>query len=382
MASITHSDGVLAADQVGSVTAVSKSGAELVDGERGRADARDGYLAAPQRRPLRSMSPGNLSILSAEELDELNSRGVSTSHTMNGESKMPSDARPPSKLQRFWGKHKGVTWALLAQLFGAAMNMAAQELEVRGNKGEGLNAFEILFVRMGITVFFSVLYMWHRQTPHFPFGPKEVRWLLVGRALGGFVGVWSMYFSLRYLPVQLAVVITFLAPFLTNFVCSKIYGESFTRIDVLTGLVSLVGVILLAHPETLVASLLGKGSAEDDVPPASGSGDISPGAGDTDHRMQSTPAEQGVAVCVALLGVLGSAVAYTTIRVIGKRAHPLISVNYFGSCCFIVSSVILAIQRHVTLPAHPKDWGLLIFLGVCGFAMVRERQRAATVRHW
>lgn len=349
---------------------------DVANTDGGEHDARNGFLAAPQDRPLRPASPSTLSILSADELEELNPRRLST---VAAESKGPAK-QDAGKLQRFWTKHKGVTWALLAQLFGAMMNMAAQELETRGNKGKGLDAFEILFVRMGITVIFSVLYMWQQKTPHFPFGPKEVRLLLVGRACGGFFGVWAMYFSLRYLPVQLAVVITFLAPFLTNFACSKIYGEPFTRTDMLTGMVSLVGVVLLAHPESLIAALIGKTPGDGDVPPASGSGDMAPGDGAADNRMHATPAEQAMAVGVALIGVLGSSLAYTTIRVIGKRAHPLISVNYFGSCCFIISTVTLIIRMHVTLPADPRDWGLLIFLGVCGFTMVSSLSSHHIVR--
>ena len=368
-------DSALSADRNDSVTTMAKEHPAGTTKAPSQPDRRLSFLATPQERPLRPTSPSTLSILSNEELDELNSSGQRLrrieSHAMDHDTKREPQNEENSRLQIFWSKHKGVTWALLAQLFGAMMNMAAQELEVRGNQGKGLNAFEILFVRMGITVFFSVLYMWQQRTPHFPFGPREVRWLLVGRALGGFVGVWAMYFSLRYLPVQLAVVITFLAPFLTNFACSKIYGEPFTRTDVVTGMISLIGVILLAHPETLIASLLGGGSPDKDTPPASGNGDMAPGDTTGDGHMSATPAEQGMAVGVALLGVLGSAVAYTTIRVIGKRAHPLISVNYFGFCCFIVSTIMLAIQRHVTLPADPRDWAILAFLGVCGFTMVR-----------
>lgn len=381
-ASVKH-EAEAGAAQYDGVPALAKDSTQNVRRLSNLPEGPYGFLAAPHDRPLRPSSPSTLSILSAEELDELNPRRPSNAPAVDFESKHhPASKQREGKFHRFWTKHKGVTWALLAQLFGAMMNMAAQELETRGNSGKGLDAFEILFVRMGITVFFSCLYMWHQRTPHFPFGPKEVRLLLVGRALGGFVGVWAMYFSLKYLPVQLAVVITFLAPFLTNYACSKIYGEPFTRTDVVTGIVSLFGVILLAHPETLIASFLGSDSSgsEGDVPPASGSGDVAPGDDSSHGHLSATPAEQGMAVGVALLGVLGSAVAYTTIRVIGKRAHPLISVNYFGTCCFLVSAITLAIKRHVTLPTDGRDWGLLIFLGVCGFTMV-SRNSAATKKN-
>lgn len=74
-----------------------------------------------------------------------------------------------------------------------------------------------------------------------------------------------------------------------------------------------------------------------------------------------------------MLGVCGTVVAFTTIRWIGKRAHPLISVNYFAAWCTIVSFVMQFVLPGVgfLLPADAKEWGYLIFLGICGFIMVR-----------
>ena len=86
-----------------------------------------------------------------------------------------------------------------------------------------------------------------------------------------------------------------------------------------------------------------------------------------------TPAQRASAVGVALLGVLGAAGAYTTIRWIGKRAHPLISVNYFATWCTVVSIIMMLTLPGVgfLLPRSLTDWYYLVFLGICGFVMVR-----------
>lgn len=68
------------------------------------------YLAAPHERPFRPASPSSLSILSAEELDELNPRRPSGTYIDGGEAKASTGASHHSRLQRFWTKHKGVTW--------------------------------------------------------------------------------------------------------------------------------------------------------------------------------------------------------------------------------------------------------------------------------
>jgi hypothetical protein len=96
------------------------------------------------------------------------------------------------------------------------------------------------------------------------------------------------------------------------------------------------------------------------------------GPSDASDYDNVTPEQRLQAVAIAMLGVCGTVVAFTTIRWIGKRAHPLISVNYFAAWCTIVSFVMQFILPGVgfLLPADAKEWGYLIFLGICGFVMV------------
>lgn len=186
--------------------------------------------------------------------------------------------------------------------------------------------------------------------------------------------------SLQYLPLADATVITFLAPILACWVCSKVLSEPFTRTDKLAGCISLLGVLLIARPTSFFHTT--PTSSPPDTPPASGA-DARALAHRLLHRATSaadiptaTPSQRLAAVAVALLGVCGAASAYTTIRWIGRRAHPLISVNYFAAWCTFVSTVaLLALPRlgspdvGFTLPATLREWGLLLFIGVTGFAM-------------
>ena len=185
--------------------------------------------------------------------------------------------------------------------------------------------------------------------------------------------------SLLYLPLADATVITFLAPSLACWACSYLIHEPFTRLEQIAAYVSLIGVVLIARPISLFSSMSHGGS----VPPVSGDSDFVPtptnATADASHRLASeydavTPTQRATAVGVAMLGVLGSAGAYTTIRWIGKRAHPLISVNYFATWCTLVSIVMMFALPGVgfLLPADLKDWCYLFFLGICGFVMVRQ----------
>lgn len=241
-----------------------------------------------------------------------------------------------------------------------------------------LNHFQVLFARMSITVALSSLYMWKVKTPHFPFGPKGVRLLLVVRGIGGFLGVFGMYYSLLYLPLADATVITFLAPSLACWACYYILKEPFTRLEQIAALISLFGVVLIARPSTLFALASGSGEA----PESGGAGDVAgnPGLGanstvpsETDPYSMAhvTPVERAMGVGVAMVGVFGAAIAFTTIRWIGKAAHPLIVVNYFATWCTIVSMCVMLFAPGVgfLFPANLKEWGLLVGLGVSGFVM-------------
>ena len=125
-----------------------------------------------------------------------------------------------------------------------------------------------------------------------------------------------MYYSLQYLPLSDATVITFLAPIVACWACSVLIHEPFTRSEQIAGVVSFLGVILIARPTSF-------------LPNPSG----------------SSPR--------------------------GSGAHPLISVNYFAAWSTIVSAIALLAVPGIgfRLPANLTQWAYLLFLGICGFVM-------------
>ena len=173
-----------------------------------------------------------------------------------------------------------------------------------------------------------------------------------------------------YLPLGEATVITFLAPIVACWASSVLMRQPFTRAEQIAALVSLVGVVLIARP----TSFFSMGGEDSTL--ATGADDAAGAVNSTissqienDHTV--TSAQRLFAIGVALIGVLGAACAYTTIRCIGQRAHPLISINYFAAWTTIVASVVLLFVpgMHFKLPSGPRQWVMLIFLGLCGFVM-------------
>jgi drug/metabolite transporter (DMT)-like permease len=226
---------------------------------------------------------------------------------------------------------------------------------------------------MGITTIMASSYMAYKKIDGFPLGPKEVRPLLLLRGFSGFFGVFGMYYSLMYLPLADATVITFLSPVIACAVCAYLLKQPFTRLEQIASGISLLGVILIARPTTIFAALqVADPQATDPttapIPIQNDTLASHPSVGN--HLV--TPHQKLMAVGLALLGALGGASVITTLRWIGQRAHPLITVNYFAAWVVIVSGVSCTLIPSIgfALPTTLNEWGMLIFLGLCGFTAV------------
>lgn len=211
---------------------------------------------------------------------------------------------------------------------------------------------------MSITVIASYLYMWYTQVPQ-PFGTRSTFCLLLVRAVGGFWGIYGLYYSVQYLPLSEATVLTFLAPILSCYACSIfIPGEVFTRKQQLAGFVSFLGVVLIARPFGFLQSGEGDNAGSVEVEQES------PGDADHKHRV--------LAVIMALVGVLGATATFTSIRMIGQRCHPLVSVTYFSLFTTVVSAIAIIADPSISfeLPGTLLEWTLLVALGVYGFLLL------------
>ncbi|KAA1470827.1 DUF6-domain-containing protein [Dentipellis sp. KUC8613] len=255
----------------------------------------------------------------------------------------------------FVENNAGLLLVASAQLFFSLMNVAVKALN---NLDKPVPTLELVFVRMSITYVCSMLYMYWKKVPDPMLGPPGVRLLLVFRGFIGFFGLFGIYYSLRFLSLSDATVLTFLAPLFTGVAGSIFLKEHFSRKEAIAGLCSFLGVVLIARPEFLFG-------AHPTMPVVDDIGDdIVEG-----HPVEKgTPTQRLIAVGVALIGVVGATGAYTSIRAIGKRAHPLHSLTAFSSWCVIVSSVgMLIMQEPVVIPRR-ADWlAMLLMIGIFGF---------------
>ena len=314
----------------------------------------------------------DLSELSFTSADLHSHRPLINSHERDHQYPPTLRSRISSKLRHFYHLNYGALLVLLAQFFGTLMNLSTRILEHPGPHGPGMHPFQILFARQSITSLTCTI--WALSTgriPDFPLGPRDtkVRLLLVCRGVCGFLGVFGMYFSLLYLPLSEATVLTFLAPVLTCYLCSWMMpGESFSRQQQFAGMVSLVGVIFIARPVSFFSSSGAVGGVAQ-----SASNSTIPDTAPTEKYAAPHPtsSQHLMAIAISLLGVIGATGAMTSIRAIGNRAHPFLSINYFSVFCTLMSLFCLLVFKDVNfrLPGNWTEWGLLASLGACGFIM-------------
>ncbi|KAI0763809.1 EamA-like transporter family-domain-containing protein [Trametes elegans] len=265
----------------------------------------------------------------------------------------------PQKVREVAKNNTGMLLVGAAQFFFAFMNVCVKKL----NNLAAVPALELICVRMGITWICCVAYMYIRKIPDPFLGPKEVRLLLVLRGCFGFVGIFSLYYSLQYLSLSDATVLQFLAPIFTAVAGAVLLHEPFSWRQAAAGLASLVGVVLIARPAFIFGRLEEDYDA-DPVPGATPDALVERAAGEGG----ATHAQRLLAVCVALVGTLGATGAYTTIRAIGKRAHALHNLVSYSTQCVVVTTIaMLALRTPVVVPTQWEWLAMLLLVGLFGF---------------
>ncbi|UPX20583.1 uncharacterized protein EKO05_0010811 [Ascochyta rabiei] len=275
-----------------------------------------------------------------------------------------------ARLASCYERNLGLVLVFLAQTCGSVMNTAAKLLAT-GYETK-FHAMQIIFIRMLCTTILGVAYMAYNKTPDCPLGQRGIRGLLVFRGVCGFVGLFGLYYSLSWLNISDATVITFVIPTLTALVCFVWLREPFTIREALAALIAFSGVLLVARPTWLfpnppVDPITGDPEPSEVVANILAFVTSAPATSPT----PISPAQRTLAVLAAILGAFGASTAYATIRVIGKRAHSLISVNYFAGIATLGSFLTLLIHPdlHFVMPASAGQWALIAVIGLTGFLL-------------
>lgn len=258
--------------------------------------------------------------------------------------------------QDYIAANTGEAILVLAQVFNAIMIATCKLLETDPNAHQTYNPFQILFARMFITYVCCLIYMGITKcVPEYPFGPANLRKLLLARGFFGFFGVFGLYYSLQYLSISDAVAITFLVPMVTGLLAWILIHERYSWTEAGCALVSFFGVLLIAKP----AFLFGESQSKD--------------AEDADNNGVEllSSSLRLLATGIGLLGVMGALTVYVILRKIGMQAHPLLLVLYFSlmTCVVLCIAIVVVPSYSFRLPELGYQWFLFLLIGFSGFIM-------------
>lgn len=259
----------------------------------------------------------------------------------------------------------GMLLIIVAQFFFVCMNLGVKQLN---SLDVPMHTLELIAVRMGITLACCVLYMVAMKIPDPILGPKGVRLLLVNRGLCGFFGLFGMYYSLQYLSLADATVLSFLAPLSAAIGGYIVLKEPYSKREAFAAIVSLLGVILIARPPFLFGDT---NSVNSD------SSDAASSLATAIDRIRAVWQVATLFECflylnllhsVAVFGIVLGTGALLSMRAIGKRAHPMHLMMFFSTWCTIVASAAMYFMKIPIVYPHNWKWAaMLIFIGLSGF---------------
>ena len=211
----------------------------------------------------------------------------------------------------------------LGAMAQAAFWFAVMSLLVKW-AGERMPTLQVVFGRGCVTLAISAALLWRARLSPFAVRPH----LLLLRGLFGSTALICFYAAVVHLPLAEATVIQQTSPLFTALLAAWLLGEPLrARVLVSIG-VCLVGVLVIARPE----SLFGIGLA---------------------------PAFPWQFAFVGVLGALLSALAYVTVRTLGQR-HPPILVVFWFPVVTVPLSAPFAIAQWQPLDAT----GVWLLLGI------------------
>ena len=231
--------------------------------------------------------------------------------------------------------------------------------------GQRLPVVEVVLGRAVISLALSLWLL--RRARLSPWG--ERRGLLVLRGVLGTAALYCVYGAIQELPLGAATVIQYLHPTFTALLAWLLLGERLSPQILLAIVLGWLGVWLLTHPLHLGdphAASLHLGTLQlAGLQPAS----LHPGAHEA--GLAAVDLAHGglpqAAVLLAVAGALLTALAYVSVRALGRREHPLVVIFYFPLVGLALTLPVVLLNP--ILPTGPE---LVALVGVGLFTQLGQ----------
>lgn len=227
------------------------------------------------------------------------------------------------------GERSGLVYMVHAALWFAVMSTLVKLASDR------LPTMQIVFARGLVTLVLATATLWHAGTS--PFGGSTP--LLFLRGLIGSCALTCFYAAVVHLPLAEATVIHQTAPLFTALLAAWWLHERLQPRIVVALLLAFLGVVTIARPEWLFAPT------------------------HVAAALATTPREGPGTwwfAFVALLGAMLSAIAYVTVRKLGRTENPLVVVFWFP---LITVPLTAPFAWPVWIAPTSTEWLLLLGIG-------------------
>ncbi len=215
-------------------------------------------------------------------------------------------------------QRRAALWMLASALAFSLMGVCVKAV------GSRLPVDVVVLARAVVSLALSAAMLRHAGLS--PWGQR--RGLLVLRGALGTAGLYCVYLALAGLPLAVATVLQYLHPTVTALLAWPLLGERPGGRVVLAVVLGWLGVALLVDP-----SLVGGAASQLPTGP----------------------------LLFALAGAVLSALAYVSVRALGRTEHPLVIIFYFPLLALPLS--LPAVLLHPVLPTGP-ELGWLVGVGL------------------
>ncbi|MFZ0409343.1 MAG: DMT family transporter [Cyanobium sp.] len=226
----------------------------------------------------------------------------------------------------------------------SALSFSLMTVCVKGAGGR-LPVAEVVLARGLVS---GILSWWMlRRSRISPWGTR--RRLLAVRGLVGSVALACIYGAVTRLPLATATLLQYLYPTFTALLAWLSLGEQLSRRTLLGCGCGWLGVLVVSQGLSL--SSLG----------------LPPGTGALGPQFWQSPPAAVIGVLLGVAGALLTALAYVSVRELGRSEHPLVIVFWFP-----LMAVPLSVPFVLLDPVLPDTWELVWLLGVGLFTQLGQ----------
>ncbi|XP_054166198.1 solute carrier family 35 member G1-like [Oppia nitens] len=201
-----------------------------------------------------------------------------------------------------------------------------------------LHAIEILIIRCAIQFIpYFAITIYKR---HSLFGQPGHRLSLGLRCISGTTSLVTLYIAYRMMPLSDATTIYMASPVFTTIFAYLLLKERVTLIQAITGIVNIVGVVIIAKPEFLFGA---DDNKDDDVK--------------YDKRV--------IGIILSIVSAISTAYSFINLRKLRTTPVPVV-IMWYSLTVVIAGCAILPVLDRWRMPTGSRAWLLLLAIGAAG----------------